>query len=98
MFRINGVPESTNSKVLKKAVRGTLYLKAHRQIPKKRCFKKYCSCDKASQYQPLERVLSFKNFEKMQTISLYWLPAQQQTSALRRQNFGFFYVRFNAEF
>ena len=27
-----------------------LGLKAHRQISKKRCFEKYCSCDQASQF------------------------------------------------
>ena len=25
-------------------------LKAHRQIPKKRCFEKYCSCDQACEF------------------------------------------------
>ena len=25
-------------------------LKAHRQVPKKRCFEKYCSCDQACQF------------------------------------------------
>ena len=27
---------------------------AHRQIPKKRCFEKYCSCDKACQFSALQ--------------------------------------------
>ena len=34
----------------------------------------------------------------MQAIWLYWFAAQQQTSTLRRQKVGFFYVKFNAEF
>ena len=29
------------------------YLKAHRQISEKRCFEKYCSCDKAYQFSAL---------------------------------------------
>ena len=31
-----------------------LYFKAHQQISKKRCFKNYCSCDKASQFSALQ--------------------------------------------
>ena len=34
----------------------------------------------------------------MQTISLYWFLAQQQTSTLRRQKIDLFYVKLNAEF
>ena len=34
----------------------------------------------------------------MQTILLYWFPAQQQTSTLRRQKIDLFYVKLNAEF
>ena len=34
----------------------------------------------------------------MQAISLYWFAAQQQTSTLTRQKFGFFYTNFTAEF
>ena len=34
----------------------------------------------------------------MQVISLYWFVAQQQTSALTRQKFGFFYAKFSAKF
>ena len=34
----------------------------------------------------------------MQTISLYWFAAQQQTSTLTRQKSGFFYAKFSAEF
>ena len=29
-------------------------LKAHRQISRKRCFEKYCSCDKACQFSALQ--------------------------------------------
>ena len=29
-------------------------LKAHQQVSKKRCFKKYCSCDKACQFSALQ--------------------------------------------
>ena len=35
----------------------------------------------------------FKNFEKMQVISLYWFAAQQKTSTLRRQKIGLFDVK-----
>ena len=49
-------------------------------------------------YWPLERALSFKIFEKMQAILLYWFAAQQQTSTLRRQKIGFFYMKFSAAF
>ena len=31
----------------------TICLKAHRQISKKWCFEKYCSCDKACQFSAL---------------------------------------------
>ena len=41
-------------------------------------------------YWPLERALSFKIFEKMQAILLYWSTAQQQI--------GFFYMKFSAAF
>ena len=34
----------------------------------------------------------------MQAISLYWFAAQQQTSTLKPQKFGFFYAKFSAEF
>ena len=34
----------------------------------------------------------------MQTISLYWFAAQQQTSTLARQKSRFFYAKFSAEF
>ena len=34
----------------------------------------------------------------MQAILLYWFAAQQQTSTLRRQKIGLFYLKFNAEF
>ena len=34
----------------------------------------------------------------MQAISSYWFAAQQQTSTLTRQKFGFFYLKFSAEF
>ena len=34
----------------------------------------------------------------MQAISLYWFAAHQQTSTLRQQKFGLFYVEFSAEF
>ena len=34
----------------------------------------------------------------MQAISLYWFAAHQQTSTLRRQKTGSFYVKFSAEF
>ena len=34
----------------------------------------------------------------MHAVSLYWFAVQQQISTLRRQNFGFFYVKFSAEF
>ena len=30
-----------------------LLLKSHRQISKKRCFEKYCSCDKVCQFSAL---------------------------------------------
>ena len=40
----------------------------------------------------------FQCFEKMHAISLHWFIVQQQTSTFRRQNFGFFYVKFSAEF
>ena len=33
-----------------------LTLKAHRQISKKRCFEKYCSCDKACQFSALRGI------------------------------------------
>ena len=33
----------------------------------------------------------------MKAISLYWFAAQQ-TSTLRRQKIGFFYVKFSTEF
>ena len=32
-------------------------LKAHRQLSKKRCFEKYCSCDKACQFSALQGTL-----------------------------------------
>ena len=54
--------------------------------------------ERPSDFSPLERALSFKIFEKMQAISLYWFAAQQQTSTLRRQKIGLFYAKFNAEF
>ena len=41
-------------------------------------------------YWPLERALSFKIFEKMQALLLYWSTAQQQI--------GFFYMKFSAAF
>ena len=47
---------------------------------------------------PLERALVLKIFEKMQAISLYWFAAEQQTCTLTLQIFGFFYVKFSAEF
>ena len=34
----------------------------------------------------------------MQPILLYWFAAQQQTSTLKLQKFGLFYVKFIAEF
>ena len=34
----------------------------------------------------------------MQANSLYWFAAQQQTSTVKLQKFGFFYVKFSAEF
>ena len=34
----------------------------------------------------------------MQTISLYCFAAQQQTSTLTTQKFGFLYAKFSAEF
>ena len=34
----------------------------------------------------------------MPPISLYWFAAQQQTSALRPEKYGCFYVKFSAEF
>ena len=34
----------------------------------------------------------------MQAILLHWFAAQQQTSILRRQRIGLFYVKFSAEF
>ena len=40
----------------------------------------------------------FKIFEKMRAILLYWFAAQQQTSTLTWQKFGFFYAKFSAEF
>ena len=67
-------------------------------------FQQYHTCffhflgDNNFEYSPLEPVLPFKSFEKMQAISLYWFPAKQQTSTLRRQNIGLFYVKFNAQF
>ena len=54
--------------------------------------------ERPSDFSPLERALSFKIFEKMQAISLYWFAVQQQTSTLRRQKIGLFYAKFNAEF
>ena len=33
----------------------------------------------------------------MQAISLYWFAAQQQTSTLRPQKFGLFYLKFSAK-
>ena len=33
------------------------HLKAHRQISKKWCFEKYCSCDQACQFSPWRRYL-----------------------------------------
>ena len=37
-------------------------------------------------------------FEKMQAISLYWLAAQHQASALRQQKIGLFDPKFSAYF
>ena len=34
----------------------------------------------------------------MQAISLYWFAAQQQSSTLTWQKFGFFNAKFSAEF
>ena len=34
----------------------------------------------------------------MQPISLHWFAVQQQISTLKRQKFGWFYVKFSAEF
>ena len=34
----------------------------------------------------------------MEAILLYWFAAQQQTSTLTRQKFGFLYTKVNAEF
>ena len=34
----------------------------------------------------------------MQAILLYWFAAQQQTSTITPQIFGFFYEKFSAEF
>ena len=34
----------------------------------------------------------------MKAVSLYWFPAQQQTSTLRRKKNDFFDVKFNANF
>ena len=34
----------------------------------------------------------------MQAMLLCWFAAQQQTKTVRRQKFGLFYVKFNAEF
>ena len=41
---------------------------------------------------------TFKIFEKLQPISLYWFAAQQQTSTSRQQKFDLFYPTFNPEF
>ena len=50
------------------------------------------------QIWPSERALFFKNFEKMQAISLYWFVAQQQTGTLRLEKIGLFDVKFSADF
>ena len=34
----------------------------------------------------------------MPPILLYWFAAQQQTSTLRLQKYGFFYVKFSTEY
>ena len=39
----------------------------------------------------------FKNFEKIQAVSLYWF-APQQTSTVKTAKNGLFYVKFNVEF
>ena len=40
----------------------------------------------------------FKNFEKMQAISLHWFAAQQQNSTLRRQKIDLLSAKFRADF
>ena len=40
----------------------------------------------------------FDNFEKTQTISLYWFAAQRQTSTSRDQKLEFFYLRISSQF
>ena len=35
------------------SLKNILLLNAHRQVSKKRCFEKYCSCDKACQFSAL---------------------------------------------
>ena len=42
--------------------------------------------------------MSFKSFENMKIVSLYWFTAQQQTIILTRQRFGLFYPKFSVEF
>ena len=39
-----------------------------------------------------------KIFEKTQTVLLYWLDTQQQTSTFRKQKFNFFYEKCSAKF
>ena len=40
----------------------------------------------------------FLNFEKAQSILLYWIASQQETCTFKRQIFRFFYTKFSAEF
>ena len=49
-------------------------------------------------FQPLQRALFFKFFEKTQPIQLYWFAAQQQTSTYRLKKSDLFYPRFSSEF
>ena len=55
----------------------TVTLKAHRQVPKKRCFEKYCSCDKACQFWALLGT-PWRSYLENQTIGDKFINNQVQ--------------------
>ena len=55
----------------------TVTLKAHRQVPKKRCSEKYCSCDKACQFRALLGT-PWRSYLENQTIGDKFINNQVQ--------------------
>ena len=55
----------------------TVTLKAHWQVPKKRCFEKYCSCDKACQFWALLGT-PWRSYLENQTIGDKFINNQVQ--------------------